>query len=113
MNGTIGPGARKHGSTPNPKRTNENGEETKFLAKAAENNPDEFDSEVATYIVRRPYAPHNGDFWKDVGKISTEEYQYKASLGKPFLLEIAVKIKADGSILVLSRVCNVSINRCG
>jgi hypothetical protein len=107
----MGPGVRKRVSTPHPKRTNMNGEEGKFLAKATETNPDEFDSDVATYVVRRPYAPHNDDFWKDVGELSKEEYKASASVGKPMSLEICAKIKADGSILVLSGVSNVRLKK--
>jgi hypothetical protein len=103
----MGPGVRKRVATPHPKRVNMNGEEDKFLAKATETNPDEFDSDLATYVVRRPYAPHNDDFWKDVGELSKEEYKANASVGKPRSLEICAKIKADGSILVLSGESNV------
>lgn len=103
----MGPGVRKRVSTPHPKRANMNGEEAKFLAKATETNPDEFDSDLATYMVRRPYVPHNDDFWKDMGEMSKQEYNATASVGKPKSLEIYAKIKADGSVLVLSGESNV------
>lgn len=111
MTGAIGPGVRKRVSTPHPKRVNSdtsNGEESKLLAKATETNPDEFDSDVATYHVRRPYVlSANDDFWNEVGELSNEEYQATADVGKPASLEIAAKIKVDGSILLLSGLCTV------
>ena len=111
MTGAIGPGVRKRVSTPHPKRVNNdtsNGEESKLLAKATETNPDEFDSEVATYHVRRPYVRiDNDEFWNEVGELSNEEYQVSADVGKPASLEIAAKIKVDGSVLLLSGLCTV------
>ena len=107
----IGPGVRKRVATPHPKRndtSSNNGEESKLLAKATETNPDEFASEVATYRVRKPYVLDNDDFWSKVGcELSKEEYQATADVTKPATLDIAANIKADGSILLLSGVCNV------
>jgi hypothetical protein len=111
MTGAIGPGVRKRVSTPHPKRVDSdtsNGDESNLLAKATETNPDEFDSDVATYHVRRPYVlSGNDEFWNEVGELSNEEYQESADVGKPASLEIAAKIKVDGSVLLLSGPCNV------
>lgn len=108
MTPAIGPGVRKRVATPHPKRQQKmNGEEAKFLAMATEANPDEFDSELATYVVRRPYAPHDEDFWKGVGELAKDEYKAAASVTDPSSLEICAKIKPDGSILMLSGRSNV------
>jgi hypothetical protein len=113
MSGAMGPALRKRVTTPHPKRSLSNGEEFKLLAKATETNPDEFDSEVATYFVRRPYVATNDDLWKEVGLRSKEEYQASADVGKPSTLEIAAKIKADNSTLLLSGNCNVRHKKLG
>jgi hypothetical protein len=85
-----------------------NGDKQKdVLALATQTNPDEFDSEAATYIVRRPYAPYNEEFWSDVGDLSQEDYLRSADVSNPSSLEIAAKVKADGSILTLTGSCNV------
>jgi len=102
----IGPGLRKRTSTPNPRKrggVSENSPE--LLALATRSNPDEYDSVVAIYKVRRPYAPHDEDtFWKDVGELSNEEYQATASVQTPSSLEVAAVIKADKSVLLVSHV---------
>ena len=58
--------------------------------------------------MRRPYVRiDNDEFWKEVGELSSEEYQASADVGKPASLEIAAKIKVDGSVLLLSGPCTV------
>lgn len=73
-----------------------------MLAVATKSNPDEYDSAIATYKVRRPYAPYEEEtFWKDIGELTNEEYQNMANVQDPFSLEVAAQIKADGSVLLL------------
>mmetsp|Transcript_29984 Transcript_29984/g.45681 ORF Transcript_29984/g.45681 Transcript_29984/m.45681 type:complete len:676 (+) Transcript_29984:247-2274(+) len=99
LNPAIGPGVRKRATTPQPRRCVS---DRNMLALATKSNPDEYDSAVATYKVRRPYAPHEEEiFWKDVGELTTEEYQNMANVQDPFSLEVAAQIKADGSALLL------------
>lgn len=106
----IGVGVRKRVATPHPKRKGVGQEvvDTKYLSMAADTNPDEFDSELATYVVRRPYAPHhNADFWTDVGELSIHDYNNHKTALVSDSLEICAKIKLDGSILMLSGKSNV------
>jgi hypothetical protein len=61
------------------------------------------------HIVYENHILDNDDFWNKAGcELSKEEYQASADrLDKPASLDIAANIKADGSILLLSGVCNV------
>lgn len=99
LNPAIGAGVRKRATTPQPRRCVS---DRNMLALATKSNPDEYDSAIATYKVRRPYLPHEEEtFWKDVGELSMEEYQNMANVQDPFSLEVAAQIKADGSVLLL------------
>mmetsp|Transcript_39485 Transcript_39485/g.43680 ORF Transcript_39485/g.43680 Transcript_39485/m.43680 type:complete len:803 (+) Transcript_39485:115-2523(+) len=102
LNPAIGPGLRKRTTTPHPRTRDGGYYSPELLALATRSNPDEYDSQVATYKIRRPYAPHEEDtFWKDVGELSLEEYQSTASVQIPSSLEVAAVIKADNSVLLV------------
>eukprot|EP00546_Thalassionema_frauenfeldii_P020970 CAMPEP_0178903834 /NCGR_PEP_ID=MMETSP0786-20121207/5368_1 /TAXON_ID=186022 /ORGANISM="Thalassionema frauenfeldii, Strain CCMP 1798" /LENGTH=685 /DNA_ID=CAMNT_0020575231 /DNA_START=85 /DNA_END=2141 /DNA_ORIENTATION=+ len=99
LNPAIGPGVRKRATTPQPRRCVS---DPHMLALATKSNPDEYDSAIATYKVRRPYAPYEEEtFWKNIGELTNEEYQNLANVQNPFSLEVAAQIKADGSVLLL------------
>jgi len=81
------------------------------IAIATWSTPNQFDSKVATFKIRRPYCDpltqHKEDgekereFWSDFGELSEEEYLATASIEDHSSLEMAVIIKADTSVLLV------------
>ena len=101
---------RKRVATPHPKRKTgkEANREREYLIEATKSTPDEFFSSLATYEVRRPYTTSaNPNLWSAAAVVSSNEYQMNAEVAKPFTLEVAATITADGSILTLSGVSTV------
>jgi len=100
---------RKRVATPHPKRmAADQDEEIKYLQEATKSTPDEYFSMHATYVVRHPYQDEDeNEFWSQAGSLTPQEYRNSANVGRPFSLEVAAKIKADGSVLTLSGISYV------
>ena len=102
---------RKRVATPHPKRFAPNGNEDgeiRYLQEATKSTPEEYYSMIATYVVRHPYeTEQENEFWTHVGSQPMEDYRGTADVGKPSSLEVAAKIKADGSVLTLSGISSV------
>ena len=109
---------RKRVATPHPKRVStpdgDENNEIKFLQEATKSTPEEYYSMIATYVVRHPHQTDaENDFWTAVGSQPTNEYRATADVGKPSSLEVAAKIKADGSVLTLSGISCVRHKKVG
>jgi hypothetical protein len=105
---------KKRASTPHPKREGQSSDERHFLTEATKSAPDEFYSELATYVVRKPYTSCSDPaFWSMVGVASSNEYQLRADADKPVSIEVAAKINADGSILTLGGLSTVRHKKVG
>lgn len=101
---------RKRISTPHPKRKTgeEANKERTYLVEATKLIPEEYFSPLATYEVRKPYSTNtNTKLWSMAAMASSNQYQMNADVRKPFTLEVAATITADGSILTLSGVSTV------
>eukprot|EP00957_Ditylum_brightwellii_P183246 13958249-Ditylum_brightwellii.AAC.1 len=92
-------------------------EEMEFLIAAARAIPDEYNSELASYFVRRPYLSpeeevsgaqeENGLLWDQYGVVSAAEYADGARVSQPESLEVVATVEADGSVLVLHGMSSV------
>jgi hypothetical protein len=110
LNSTLGNVARKRVTTPHPKRKagQEANKEREYLIEATNSTPDEYYSTLATYEVRRPYCTDKDPaLWSMAAVKTSDDYHIQAEASKPFSLEVAARITADGSILTLSGVSTV------
>jgi len=94
---------RRRAATPYPKReTSEKEEDQKFYRQAAECVQHVYVTDVATFTVRRPYGlATERDLWFSAGELNNKMYQKSVNVKKSSTLEVAAKINADGSFLVL------------
>ena len=73
-----------------------------FLSEAATLVPHEYESDTASFVVRRPYGiESNQELWFENGQVGAKVYQQNASARQMESLEIVSVIAADGSKLVV------------
>ena len=94
--------------------------EHEYLMAAAKSIPNEYGTQLASYLVRRPYVDleerdnttsiadnNNNNVWSSYSHLtSKEEYLQYATAFKPNSLEILVYIEADGSVFTLTGKSN-------
>ena len=73
-----------------------------FLIEAAADVSYEYESEIATFLVRRPYgAETDQDLWFENGEVGSKVYQQSASVYELHTIEVVAMIRVDGSTLLL------------
>jgi hypothetical protein len=98
---------RKRIATPHPKRDASGGDDNemeneKLYGEAVKYTPFEYTTDVATFIVRRPYGnATDKEYWFQVGNAPGKQYEKTANAKKPSTLEVVAQINADGSVLSL------------
>jgi hypothetical protein len=103
-------GTRKRMATPHPKHglgktgikiTDE--ENRILMEEAVKYAPFEFTTDLATFIVRRPYGQATErDLWFSAGYLNIKQYEKTADVNNPETLEVVAQIRADGSTLALN-----------
>lgn len=74
-----------------------------MLAESVDYTPHEYNSELATFVVRRPYGKATErDLWFREGYLNSKQYEKTADVTKPETLEIIAQITADMSVLALN-----------
>jgi len=97
--------------------------EHEYLVAAAKSIPNEYGTQLASYLVRRPYvdlkerdaagdaAGDNSKTWESMETYShltsKQDYLNCATAMDPSSLEVLVYIEADGSVFTLTGICNV------
>mmetsp|Transcript_10406 Transcript_10406/g.18731 ORF Transcript_10406/g.18731 Transcript_10406/m.18731 type:complete len:597 (+) Transcript_10406:64-1854(+) len=93
--------------------------EHEYLVAAAKSIPNEYGTQLASYLVRRPYidlkerdaAGDNSKTWESMKTYShltsKQNYLNCAAAMDPSSLEVLVYIEADGSVFTLTGTCNV------
>lgn len=74
-----------------------------ILKQAAEQVEHEYVADLATYVIRRPFgmAVAEREFWMAAGQLNAKGYEKRSSSEKPASLEVAARINADGSLLLV------------
>lgn len=85
-----------------PSAANDEEDSRSFFSDAVQCTPFEFTTELATYVVRRPYGKaKERELWFQTGYLNSKQYERTADVNKADSLEIVAQISADGSILSL------------
>ena len=94
--------------------------EHEYLMAAAKSIPSEYGTQLASYLMRRPYVDleerdnttsiadnNNNNVWSSYSHLSSkDEYLQYATAFRPNSLEILVYVKADGSFFTLTGKSN-------
>jgi hypothetical protein len=99
--------SRKRVATPHPKReakgTDEDEKEIhESVKEAVKYTPYEYTSDLATFIIRRPYGNAvERELWFRAGYVNAKRYEKQADVNKASTLEVVAQINADRSTLAL------------
>ena len=115
--GVLTPGPRPpRAATPHPRRdldlsdADTERQNHAYFIDAATLVPFEYETEIATFCVRRPYGLEDPpDLFADCSLVDPDTYGRRAHVSEPSSLEVVAMIPADASYLVLSGESNVRI----
>lgn len=116
--GGMSPPLRRRMATPCPKRSPKHApnvdDEKVFMIKAVECCPFEYESEMASFIVRRPYGlATERDLWLSAGQVSSRLYTKTANVGNISTMEVLAKISVDDSYFLLYNDADVQHKKDG
>jgi len=81
--------------------------EHEYLVAAAKSIPNEYGTQLASYLVRRPYIDLQGDAIYSYAHLTAKhDYLQNGTAFDPNSLEILAYIEADGSVFTLTNRCN-------
>ncbi|GAX10324.1 hypothetical protein FisN_3Lh530 [Fistulifera solaris] len=102
---------RRHVPTPHPKRNKQDqllAPDRDALIRATKDTVHEYESDKATFIVRRPYGvASERELWFGAGQQTSKLYEMSADAMKASTLEVVARINADSSLLALYGEDNV------
>ncbi|GAX20619.1 hypothetical protein FisN_3Hh530 [Fistulifera solaris] len=102
---------RRHVPTPHPKRNKQDPSvvpDRDALIRATKDTVHEYESDKATFIVRRPYGvASERELWFGAGQQTSKLYEMSADATKASTLEVVARINADSSLLALYGEDNV------
>ncbi len=102
---------RRHVPTPHPKRNKLDqtvAPDRDALIRATKDTVHEYESDKATFIVRRPYGvASERELWFGAGQQTSKLYEMSADATKASTLEVVARINADSSLLALYGEDNV------
>jgi hypothetical protein len=116
--GGMSPPVRRRIATPYPKRSpklaSNVDDEKVFRIKAVECCPFEYESDEASFVVRRPYGlATERDLWLSAGQVSSRLYTNSADVGNLSTIEVLAKISVDDSYFLLYNDADVQHKKDG
>lgn len=94
--------------TPYPKFSGEIVPQDHHFVKAAEAVPFEYESDYATFTIRRPFGlALEQDLWFSAGTLNAKAYAKNGDIAKPSTLDVVATIKSDNSLLAINGDCEV------
>lgn len=93
----------KRAPTPHPKLSQSIGTIQQHLVEAAEVVPFEYESDTATFTVRRPFGlAAEIDLWFSVGALNAKMYSNSSDVSNAASIEVVADVHFDGSVLVVN-----------